>query len=140
MNGRVMINGRWYDASAAQKNGIWTVADLPDAPEELVVLRVVYKGHPAYADACAGLVRPWGSVPPLDPQKVQAQTAGTRPNTGLTSWSTDKAYTVRLAQRGDIILAKKVRATEAILPPNAVGAESEILLHGVIRNCKVIRR
>ena len=140
MNGRVNINGRWYDASACSKNGVWRVSDLPDAPDSLVVLRVIYSGHPGFQDALQGLVRPWGSTPPVDAQKVQLQTAGTRPNTGLTSWSTDKNYTMRLALKGDLILAKRVHAHDAILPPNAIGGESEVLLHGPVRNCKVIRK
>lgn len=136
----LVINGKKIDTSRVKKKGIVTVADLLGAPAELTVMRVVDKEHPAYADALLGRVVPWGGPRALALQSVIAQTSGTRPDTGLTSWSTDRSYTWRLAQPGDAILLLRVPAGQAIVPPNAIGSESEVLLHGEIRNARVLRR
>lgn len=140
MNGQVRINGAWYDAASFSGKGIWRVSDLKGAPEEITVMRVVFEGHAAFSDAKRGIVRPWGGERELTIDSVIAQTSGTRPGTGLTSWSTDRHYSMRLAQPGDIVLMHRARATDAILPPNAVGAESEVLLHGTLRNLRSLRR
>jgi len=140
MNGRVCIAGKWYEAARFTAKGIWRVSDLKGAPPELTVMRVLHAGHPAFEDGLRGIVKPWGGDRPLTVDAVIAQTSGTRPDTGLTSWSTDRAYTTRLAMPGDLILVHRVKASDAILPPNAIGAESEILIHNTIRGVRCIRR
>ena len=140
MNCGLWLKGTFFDTSRLRVKGINRVSDLPGAPPEIIVHRVVNMGHPTYQDALQGVVRPWGTIPPLTLDSVIRMTEGTRPNTGLTCWSTHIQYAMSLALPGDVILVHKVRSTEAIIPPNPRSRESEVHLHGVIRGAKVVRR
>lgn len=135
------IGGRVFDPTQVRIKGVKRVSDLPGAPDSLTVLRVVHQGHDAYTDAAQGICRPWGAIPTtVTVQNQLALTAGTRPGTGLTCWSTDPDYTMRLARPGDVILMTRVAAKDAYIPANAYEGESEVHLHGVIRGAKVIHK
>lgn len=135
------LGQRWFDPTIVNTKGVKRVSDLPGAPDTVTAMRVVHKGHDGYGEASHGVCRPWGVIPPeVTVQRQMALTAGTRPDTGLTCWSTDPDYSLRLAQRGDIILVVKVPASEAYIPFNAYEGESEVHLHGVIRGARVIRK
>jgi len=136
----LFIQGRHYDTSRLMVKGINRVSNLPGAPPEITIHRVVDQGHPSYADALKGIVRPWGQIPPLSLENVIRLTEGTRPDTGLTCWSTRMEYTMGLALPGDVILVHRVRSSDAIIPPNPRPNESEVHVHGVITGARVVRR
>lgn len=135
------IGNQWFDPTKVRIKGVKRVSDLPGAPETLTVLRVVHKGHETYTEASQGICRPWGAIPPkVTIENQLALTAGTRPGTGLTCWSTDPDYSMRLAQPGDVIMMARVDATEAYIPANAYDGESEVHLHGGIRAARVVHK
>lgn len=140
MNEGLWLQGRFFDTSRLFVKGINRVSDLPGAPPNIIVHRVVDSTHPGFQDALRGISRPWGSVVPLTLESVIRLTEGTRPNTGLTCWSTHMKYAMSLARPGDVILVHQVPSRDAIIPPNPRPNESEIHLHGVITGARVIKR
>ena len=122
------------------------VSSVAKADEGMTVLyRGVNESHVGFEDALKGVAKPKGG----DATPTKHNLGNT--NSEYTSWTTNQDVAINYAKRpegngvvlqktasnSDLVKSPSVKSVNLIQSPGKVVNESEVLMHGVIKNCSI---